>query len=77
VKKDGRIVGGEELQEKVHNREEWKKFLLRNHRILHIPIQLMNKNFERNNYSSNQGRNHFCSGYGDCRFFRNCGKHLK
>jgi hypothetical protein len=24
---DGRIVGGEEWQEKVHNREEWKKLL--------------------------------------------------
>jgi len=27
VRKDGRIVGGEGWQEKVHNREEWKKFL--------------------------------------------------
>jgi hypothetical protein len=27
VREDGRIVGGEEWQEKVHNREEWKKFL--------------------------------------------------
>ena len=25
VKEDGRIVGGEEWQEKIHNREEWKK----------------------------------------------------
>jgi hypothetical protein len=24
VKEDGRIVGGEEWQEKVYNREEWK-----------------------------------------------------
>jgi hypothetical protein len=29
VREDGRIVGGEEWQEKVHNREEWKN-LLRN-----------------------------------------------
>jgi hypothetical protein len=27
VRKDGRIVGGEEWQEKVNNREEWKKLL--------------------------------------------------
>jgi hypothetical protein len=27
VREDGRIVGGEEWQEKVYNREEWKKFL--------------------------------------------------
>jgi hypothetical protein len=33
VRKDGRIVGGEGWQEKVHNREEWKK---RNHCILHM-----------------------------------------
>ena len=25
VREDGRIVGGEGWQEKVHNREEWKK----------------------------------------------------
>jgi hypothetical protein len=25
VREDGRIVGGEEWQEKVYNREEWKK----------------------------------------------------
>jgi len=37
VREDGRIVGGEGWQEKVHNREEWKKLLrtARNHRILH------------------------------------------
>jgi len=29
VREDGRIVGGEEWQEKVHNREEWKKVLRR------------------------------------------------
>jgi len=27
VRKGGRIVGGEGWQEKVHNREEWKKLL--------------------------------------------------
>jgi hypothetical protein len=41
VRVDGRIVGGEECQEKVHNREEWKKILrtARNRRILHKPIE--------------------------------------
>jgi hypothetical protein len=29
VREDGRIVGGEEWQEKVYNREEWKKLSLR------------------------------------------------
>jgi hypothetical protein len=27
VREDGRIVDGEGWQEKVHNREEWKKLL--------------------------------------------------
>jgi hypothetical protein len=37
---DGRIVGGEEWQEKVRNREEWKNLLrmTRNNRILHMPM---------------------------------------
>jgi len=35
VREDGGIVGGEGWQEKVHNREEWKK-LLRTARNLHI-----------------------------------------
>jgi len=41
VRDDGRIVGGEEWQEKVHNREEWKKLLrtARNHHILHMPME--------------------------------------
>jgi hypothetical protein len=41
VREDGRIVGGEEWQEKVYNREEWKKLLrtARNHRILHVPVE--------------------------------------
>jgi hypothetical protein len=28
VRKNGRICGGERWQEKVHNREEWKKLLI-------------------------------------------------
>jgi hypothetical protein len=41
VREDGRIVGGEEWQEKVYNREEQKKLLrtARNCRILHMPIE--------------------------------------
>ena len=41
VREDGRIVGGEGWQEKVHNREEWKKLLrtARNHRSLHMPME--------------------------------------
>jgi hypothetical protein len=45
VKEDGRIVGGEGWQEKVHNnREEWKKLLrtARNRCILHMPMELIN-----------------------------------
>jgi hypothetical protein len=41
IREDGRIVGGEEWQEKVYNREEWKKLLrtARNRHILHIPVE--------------------------------------
>ena len=41
VREDGRIVAGEAWQEKVHNREEWKKLLrtARNRRILHTPMK--------------------------------------
>jgi hypothetical protein len=41
VRKFERIVGGEGWQEKVHNREEWKKLLrtARNHRILHMTME--------------------------------------
>jgi hypothetical protein len=41
MREDGRIVGGEGWQEKVRNREEWKKRMgmARNHRILHMPIE--------------------------------------
>jgi len=39
VREDGQIVGGEGWQEKLHNREEWKKLLgtARNRHILHMP----------------------------------------
>jgi len=41
VRADGRIVGGEGWQEKVRNREEWKKLLrtARNCRILHMSME--------------------------------------
>jgi len=41
VREDGRIVGGEGWQEKVYNREEWKKLLrtVRNRGILHMPFE--------------------------------------
>jgi hypothetical protein len=41
VREDGRTVGGEGWQEKVHNREEWKKLLqkARDRRILHMPME--------------------------------------
>ena len=41
MREDGRIVGGEEWQEKVYDRKEWKKLLktARNHRILHMPME--------------------------------------
>jgi hypothetical protein len=41
VRKDGRTVGGEGWQEKLHNREEWKKLqrMARNCHILHMPME--------------------------------------
>jgi hypothetical protein len=41
VREDGRIVCGEEWQERVYNREEWKRFLrtARNRRILPMPME--------------------------------------
>jgi hypothetical protein len=41
VREDGRIVGGEEWQGKVYNKEEMKKLLrtARNHCILHMPME--------------------------------------
>jgi hypothetical protein len=40
VKEDGRITGEEEWQEKLYNREVWKKLLrtARNRRILHMAM---------------------------------------
>jgi hypothetical protein len=45
VREDGKIVGGEERQEKVYNREEGKMLLrtARNRRILHMPMELLNE----------------------------------
>jgi len=41
VREDGRIVGGEGWQEKVHSRQEWKKLrrTARNRHVLHMPIE--------------------------------------
>jgi hypothetical protein len=41
VREDGRVVGGEGWQEKIHNREEWKKLLRTegNCRIPHMPME--------------------------------------
>jgi hypothetical protein len=41
VRENGRMVGGEEWQEKVYNTEEWKKPLrtARNRRVLHMPME--------------------------------------
>jgi hypothetical protein len=41
MREDGRIVGGEEWQEKVYNREEWKKLLrtARNRQNLHMAME--------------------------------------
>jgi hypothetical protein len=41
VREDGRIAGAEEWQEKVYNREEWKKLLrtARNCCILHMAME--------------------------------------
>ena len=40
VREDGRMVSGEEWQENVYDREEWKRLLktARNHRILYMPM---------------------------------------
>jgi hypothetical protein len=41
VREDGRIVSGKEWQDKVYNRQEWKKLMrmARNHRMLHMPME--------------------------------------
>jgi len=49
VREDGRTVGGQGWQEKVHNREEWKK-LLRTAR-------------NRHNLCANGMNEYFCSTY--------------
>jgi len=51
VREDGRIVGGEGLQEKVYNRQEWKKLLrmARNHCILHMPMEWNGMNISLHN----------------------------
>jgi hypothetical protein len=43
AREDGRLVGGKGWNERVYNRQEWKKLLrtARNHHILHIPMELM------------------------------------
>jgi len=45
VREDGWIVGGEGWQEKVHNREEWKKLLRMARKCLipHMPVEWMNE----------------------------------
>ena len=49
VREDGGLVGGKgwkkRVEERVYNREEWKKLLrtARNSRILHMPMEWMNK----------------------------------
>jgi hypothetical protein len=44
VREGGRIVGGGEWQEKVYNREEWKKLLrmARNCHVLYMAMEGMN-----------------------------------
>jgi hypothetical protein len=41
VREDGRLVGGKGWKERVYTGEEWKKLLrtVRNHRILHMPVE--------------------------------------
>jgi hypothetical protein len=41
VREDGRLFGGKGWQERVYNREEWKKILrtARNLHILHMPME--------------------------------------
>jgi hypothetical protein len=45
VREDERLVSGEVWQEKVYNREEWKKLLntVRNCHVLPMPMELMNE----------------------------------
>jgi hypothetical protein len=41
MREDGRLVGGKEWKEMVHNRDEWKKLLrtARNRHILHMTVE--------------------------------------
>jgi hypothetical protein len=41
VREDGRVVGGEGWQKKLHNKEKWEKLLrmARNRHILHMPVK--------------------------------------
>jgi hypothetical protein len=41
VREDGRVVGGEEWQEKVYDREEWKKLrtAATNRPVLYMPME--------------------------------------
>jgi hypothetical protein len=41
VREDGRIVGEEGWQERVYNREEWKKLVrtAKIRRVLHVPME--------------------------------------
>jgi hypothetical protein len=41
VREDGRLVHGKVRNERVYNREEWKKLLrtARNHHILNMPME--------------------------------------
>ena len=45
VREERRIVGGEGWQEKLYNRQEWKKLLRmpRNRRVLHMPMEWINE----------------------------------
>jgi hypothetical protein len=49
LREDGRIVGGEGWQEKVYNREEWKKLLrtARNCYILHMAMEWNRITYDR------------------------------
>jgi len=67
VREDGRIVGGEGWQEKIHNKEERKKLLrtARNCRILHMPMECVTKDIHNkvlkkctNLWRHTQGQHH-------------------
>jgi len=73
MREDGRIVGGEGCQEKVHNREECKKILrtARNRRILHVPMELMNNTLICGNKMPTRcNRGFYCRSYCLLNMFR-------